>query len=494
MSAEERHDYFKERLYGFDIDPFALEVARLCLLLSDFPSRNGWRLAREDVFNSTKFTNVLKRARVVLCNPPFKDFGMDDPLRSETLSPRKPARLLQHVLSNIPSDGLIGFVLPRVFLDGESYSSIRRQLAERYEQIETVALPDKVFTSGVETALLLCKQPSHTHGRTLVAFTRIPDSWRERFLLDYSSPGTAREQKTPQEAAKNLKVLSLREVWTHLQSCDKLRDISNFHRGIEWQPPFDPEKYISPVDKPGFKPGVQSARSLKCFIAPPIVYLDTRQQSRKGDAFSLSWQKPKVIMNASRVSRGPWCIAAFPDDKGLIAYQDFIAIWPYPGWTIECLAAVLNGPVASAFVAVREDKLHIRLRQTLKYVPVPQLKSEQALGIAKRVKAFIRLSQDPSASAELLQILLQIDATILQAYNLPPPIERQLLEVFRCEERAVPDFLKDKMANYVDDLIRVRLADQLKVLDEDEQEQQETWKHLQKSLAERRLSFKKVSV
>ena len=39
-----RGPYLRSRLHGTDIDPFALELARLSLTLTDIPNPNGWDL------------------------------------------------------------------------------------------------------------------------------------------------------------------------------------------------------------------------------------------------------------------------------------------------------------------------------------------------------------------------------------------------------------------------------------------------------------------
>jgi hypothetical protein len=492
LSGEERHEYFKQRLYGFDLDPFAIEVAKLSLILSDFPSGDDWRLFAENVFASDRYANTLKRARIVLCNPPFGDFDVDDPLRASGLSPRKPARLLQKILEVAPKNVLLGFVLPRVFLDGASYKAIRIQLAERYDDIKVLALPDKIFTSDIETALLLCAHPSESHDIARVSFAHVPDSGRQRFLTDYETTGWETAELTPLVAANGFKVLPLQEVWRQLRHNCKLQEVATIHRGIEWQPPFDMDQYVSDVEKPHFKPGVLSARGVRCFVAPPLKYLDTRPKSQRGNALKLSWNRPKVLMNASRASRGPWCIAAFADSQGMIAYQDFTAVWPHPGWNVDVLAAILNGPVASAFVAVREDKLHIR-KVTLKTLPMPQLTQHQKTAIERYTHQYIRATARQMAQ-RAFESLLRIDATVLQGYNLPPPLERRLLSLFRWEDRPIPNEVKEVAGNYVESLIRLRLADQLQVLEEDEDGQRKTWRHLQEGLSESKLSFERLEL
>jgi hypothetical protein len=161
-------------------------------------------------------------------------------------------------------------------------------------------------------------------------------------------------------------------------------------------------------------------------------------------------------MNAVRVSRGPWCIAAFSDETGLICSQDFHGLWPSGKWTTKSLAAVLNAPVAAAFVAVRENKLHVR-KLTLEALPLPQLGTAEVETLGHYVDRYLRVVeklpsvQKPgwfssgdavpvsySLCEEAKQTLLQIDALVLKGYNLPPRLERQLLDFFRGAQRPVP--------------------------------------------------------
>src|SRR5206468_1385870 len=75
ISGEDRHAYLQQRLSGFDLDPFGLEVARDCLMLADYPNGDHWTLRRENVFApqriSPSYNRRLSEAGVVLCNPPF---------------------------------------------------------------------------------------------------------------------------------------------------------------------------------------------------------------------------------------------------------------------------------------------------------------------------------------------------------------------------------------------------------------------------------------
>ncbi len=69
-----QHEYLKRMIVGLEVDPFALEVARLSLMLVDYPNPNGWRLIQSDAFVDDSLTQLAENASVVVGNPPFEEF------------------------------------------------------------------------------------------------------------------------------------------------------------------------------------------------------------------------------------------------------------------------------------------------------------------------------------------------------------------------------------------------------------------------------------
>lgn len=449
MDGQERHNYFVKMLRGFEIDSFALEVSRLCLTLADFPNHNGWRLEEENVFTSKNFERQLKQARLVLCNPPFENFDKNASYRSHGII-QKPIAVLKKVLDHLPKEGLLGFVLPRYFISGKSYRNIRETLAKRFEEFEVVALPDRIFRHALlETCLLLGTVPRTKGSSVNIAFSEVKDKDRERFLSEYAVSRNDREYKTEYGAAQSFAVLPLNEIWERIKVLPKLEQIAEIHRGVEWQQPFDEKKYLSTTSKPGYVKGVNSAAGeFQYFHKPKPIYLLAKPQWQRGGAWKLQWDKPKVVMNAVRVSRGPWKIAAFVDESETRYTANFTCFWLKKSWTPKTLAALLNSPVAAAFVAAKETAKHI-LKTTLKSLPIPcELSPEQVRTIEGLVDDYVAAAKDNNATGLELwnatigepkarRILLQIDAEILRAYDLPPRLERKLLDFFRNARRPV---------------------------------------------------------
>jgi N-6 DNA Methylase len=454
MDGRKRHDYFKNMLSGFDNDTFGLEVARSCLMLADFPNADGWALEQENVFDapkkSPKFYAALRAASIVLCNPPFGTFSAFDRERFST-GAYKPVEILTRVLENIPDKGLLGFVMPQQLLSGDSYPAIRKQLAERYDELEVVSLPDKVFErSEQETALLLATHPRVKPKTVAINHRKVADAdaW-EAFNHRHTILREDKGRKTIAEAEKSLAVPDLTRVWSFLAGATKLRQAAaEIHRGIEWNKTIEEyrELLISATAKPGFKRGLPSAPRGKSFIyqRPPVAYLNVENENRKSDLpFTLPWESPKIITNAKRRSRGPWRLSAFVDTEGIICYQTYTCIWPTNDWKPTVLSAILNGYIANAFVtAIEGNHRDITLNTTLSEIPLPKLSEADIIKIDTLVGKYVAVTGregeeafwTPATETRLAGaagILNEIDALVLRAYKLPSQLLQEVLAYFR---------------------------------------------------------------
>jgi hypothetical protein len=260
--------------------------------------------------------------------------------------------------------------------------------------------------------------------------------------------------KSLDSAMQSFAVVDLREVWEYLATLRKLGQIATIHRGIEWQAPFDKDKYVSAKRKAGFRRGLLRLReknggegarnSTKLFsFEPPIgvCYLSFILEHRRGNAFELPWAKPKVIMNAVRRTRGAWRISAIPDYDGLAVYQNFHALWPSLDYSPEVIAALLNSPVASAFIAAYSRGRHVT-RIVLRQLPIPDLSHRERQDLERLVSQYTQGVGKLELEGDLERrdaraLLLEIDARLLRGYDLPPRLERVLLDLFRGRKRPV---------------------------------------------------------
>ena len=448
MTSDERHQYFVDMLSGIEIDPFAREVARLSLMLADYPNPDGWNLFGDDALASPIFEEELGKASIVLCNPPFERFKANErALYSDLSSVWKPAEILSRVLRKPPK--LLGFVLPRVFLEGGSYRQLRALLGSTYSSIEVLALPERVFQhSEAEAILLLCSgqnqgtvqlRTREVYQRDLVDFYTVHQSSYEvdRLVEDASTVFVDSMWQPP-----------LEDVWQATEGMSRLGEFASVHRGIEYNVPFTENEasLVAHEDRPGFVAGVHIVQdTAEPFVITTPVFLNADLKLMRTFAYKFPWNEPKLIVNASRQSRGPWNISASIDYRGLVCYRNFHGVWATGELPLEVLAAVLNSPVANAFVSARGGNRYIRAR-TLKAIPVPDFGASQKQRISSLVDLYAQTRQSwllegnltKEAQHRCLTLMRQIDAEVLKAYDLEPRVERMLLDYFSGHPRLGP--------------------------------------------------------
>lgn len=438
-SAQQRHKFFVEHLHGIEIDSFSIEVARMCLMLADFPEPNGWNLVKQDVFTGKKLKNIIAQTMVLVGNPPFENVEGKRPQTP------KPVELLRKTLPILPNNALVGMVLPRSFVDSSDYKSVRETFLNDFELISLTALPDRIFPhSDAETSIIVArKQKALSKGN--VIYREVKDNDREDFRIRHRVP---REDRVPQSYFNDkmngrIIVPLLQEVWGRLDGCHNLGEIADIRKGVEYKLKLGKEelnKIIRSESFPNSKPAITSVtEGFMQYVAEDTVYMLTNKRYRRletSTAWNLSWDKPKVIVPASRMSRGSWRFAAAIDKKGRIVSRRFYSIWPESETlSVEMLAALLNSPIAEAFTYAHSFQKDIPKR-VYSAIPIPDISSDTKQIIDSLVYRYLEVSQKDKIEAK--KILLQIDAKILKLYKLPPRLERKLLDIFWGQKRPVP--------------------------------------------------------
>ena len=164
------------------------------------------------------------------------------------------------------------------------------------------------------------------------------------------------------------------------------------------------------------------------------------------EAYLLPWDRPKVIINASRLSQDGWSIAAGIDLCGLVCTQRFHGVWPLADMPVEVLAAILNGPIANAYIKFRRGAARDNQKRILSDIPIPSLTSAQITQICLHVLDYQQNRQQwllhPDLAQQYEMACRQaqecIDADILSAYDLPPRLEREILDLFAGQRRPGP--------------------------------------------------------
>lgn len=441
LSGEDRHRFLVQRIRGAELDSFACEVATLSLVLADYPNANGWKIKTDDLFRPGALSCQLADISVVLCNPPWEDFDTEERLQYPEMSARsvsKPMAVLETVLDAKPE--AIGFVLPQGFLRQKQFAELRQRVAETYGRVEMTSLPDRIFQrAGLAAAVLVASEPRATDDAraTKLVSTVVEDHDRAAFLS--RGKVTAERRRSKFVTSGDLWIGQLDEIWEHLEHYPRLGDIASVHRGLQW---FTQGAGFSRTARESFKRGVlRPADSLQQYGITSTGFVDVSPEAayRQGP-LNRPWDRPKVLANAARISRGPWSLAGAVDTTGLVPSQAFFGIWPEdPSVPCEAIEAIINSPLASGFTSEQASIQHLT-NDLLRRLPVPNV--ERLRGLVEAVRRYRaarsssqeRVLQHPENERFLNRLLIEVDAAVLKAYDLPPKLERRLLEYFRGHE------------------------------------------------------------
>jgi len=438
-SGQQRHKFLVAHLHGIEIDVFSVEVALMCLMLADFPEPNGWDLVNADVFAGRTIENAAAKTMILVGNPPFENIEGRSP---ETPTP---VELLRRALPVLPAQSLLGLVLPRSFVDGADYKKEREIILNNFELISLTGLPDRIFLhSDMETAIIVARK--HDLRRNgFVAYREVKDQERESFRFRHrvTWEDNVLQSYFEEKMHGRLVVPLLREIWEYLEHYPKLGDVSDIRIGVQYDPKLVKGRFHEIIrNKPfnGSSPAIyKRTKGFLQFDAEDTVHIstdDNLRRKRARGAWDLNWEKPKVVIPASRISRGPWRYAAAIDNEGRIVSRGFYAVWPKTETlNVEILTALLNSPVAAAFTFAHSFQRTIPKR-VYEDIPIPEVSSDSGQIIYSLVRNYLDAQKNDTTKAK--DILLRIDAEILKLYELPPRLERQLLNIFWGYKRPVP--------------------------------------------------------
>jgi type I restriction-modification system DNA methylase subunit len=441
-NGKRRHEYFIKHLQGVEIDNFALEVANMCLTLADFPESNGWDLRQGNVFKDNILENFAKGTNVLLGNPPFeyeKYLGREKP---------KPALLLNRVLPVLPRDSYIGIILPNAFLDSGDYRETRDLLLRHFSLLHITNLPANTFIySSSETSIIIAKRGTYNKP---IYYADVNRKQIKEFKYNSSKTWEITLEHDYFLNKQNLKVPVLNEVWNYLKDYDRLDKVADIKIGVQNEPSLVTPKTDYKVDE--FKNSVPAIispqKDFYQYVSNQKYYIPAEKKVRRRKAWNYNWSQTKIIIPTGRISVGPWKFAAVIDYKSRYATRNFFAVWPTKeNISVETLSAILNSPLAAAFVYANSSGRSITKR-VYKKIPIPPNLDVFSEKITSMVKDYIMALKQLNYEEAHLRIL-DIDASILELYNLPPKFEHNLLKIFYDMKRPVPfDFYKYYPKNY----------------------------------------------
>lgn len=461
------HGYMRSHLRGVEADGFAIELAKLALTLADEPHVNSWAIQQTDMFAPGVLAKEAKKASILLSNPPYEAFADTHrrqyaKLRESVTATTKAVEMLKRTLPHLPTGGVFGVVMPVGVLHDKESKPVREELLRDFDLSEISVFADNLFEHGDhEVAVLMGRKKKPRTKPTTLMYRRVREAgiaaFKER--LAFSWEREVPPARFAQSEDADLRVRDLDELWNFLASYPSLSIVAAVRQGVSLQTGRQPTvERRDPVERPRDAVPAIVARYREVDITelPKQTWL---YQDRRD---VLHWRggtylgQPQVLVNYASQARAAWRLKAFYDGRGHAVTNKYTTVRPSgQGVNAFALWGVMNSPVANAFAHCGSLKRHT-FDGLLKTMPIPVPTSPgwpaiehaaaryRALAIAKAkarpAPANLFSPSSPATGpvltdAEVRGALLAMDAAVLRAYDLPPRLERQLLDFFTGVER-----------------------------------------------------------
>lgn len=451
------HKYAQRSLVGVEVDPFAREIARLSLTLADVPNPNGWRILDADIYQSGILQEKAREAMVLLCNPPFEDFTAKEKracqeVGQELTFNNKAAEMLWRTLPHMPEGALFGVVLPRRFLSKKNLAEIRRMVLCDFDIREICLLPKRIFRHAQHESLVLSgrKRTGRAMGNGMITYRQVSGDAFSDFRERYS----AHAQNVPQSMFINdtvcdLRLIILAEIWKYCR--EHLRDLGTVAEGGQGliykgrELPEDARTY----DVTRFRGAVEGYAVFNERVSlhglPHKYWMNLDREVIRRPAWGLQTGRAQILVNYAPVGKH-WRVKALIDRLGYPVTSRFLVFRPVNSeWSLNALWAVLNGPLANAYVFAHTTDRDIPAG-VMRQVPIPEYQKTSMCSVEKLVDEYFSLMEaaesryEAGIRDEAKSVLLRIDAEVLRLYDLPPKMEKRVLDLFSGSQRKGVDF------------------------------------------------------
>jgi len=448
---EKRHDYLKNHLIGIEKDSFAGEIARLALTLADIPNKDGWKIINRDIYEEDILSEAAKNAMIFFCNPPFEDFKKEKENYQALETNNKAAEVLKKVLYHLPSKSVFGVILPQGFLHKKNLANIRRYILENFELRGISTLPENgVFGQSKHPATVLLGRK--TTPKESISYTRVTKSGLETFKNTYQAEEeTISKDELYIAEDFSFKIPELKEIWDYCRQLPKFQEYAEIGRGIEYK---DFSKSVRKSKFPNAVKGFgrfEGKKDIKIDQLPDYYWLNTEPDDIENPRYGLKQNVSQIIANYARSGGDVWRIKAYLDSQGVPVTKHFLVIRPKSGKNISLsvIWALTNSPFTNAYMHCNCME-RLNMEGILRNMPVP-FKSQDLSKLEMLAKQYFELDHaeftlkdEEKSKREKKRCLLEIDAEILRLYDLPPRLERRLLDFFAGYQRKGVDFKFDR--------------------------------------------------
>lgn len=454
------HEYAKDRLVGIEFDSFAREIARLSLTMADVPNHNGWNIVDGDIYCGDVLSKNARSATILLCNPPFEDFKPNEQDDFEKVGGglrfhNKAAEMLWRTLPFMPEESVFGVILPRVFLHKRNLAELRKTILRDFELSQICTLPENVFTFAGHLSTLLLGRKGVAGRKSRIAngilYRHVPKEGLTRFREKYQG----RDQHVPLSKlcmgpTFDLRLRELGDIWDYCEeNLVKFSSICEGGQGLTYRGKNALEGAMI-FDKRRFAGAVRGYVSFNDDIVlhglPEEFWMSLAKEVIDRPRWGLRVGQPQILMNYARVSSGPWRIKALVDQQGHPVTSAFLTFQIQDeNWSLFSLWAILNSPIANAYVYCNSMERH-NLSGTVRAIPIPSCTKRVLQKLDGLAAEYFTLMEkgDSTFGVDIRDaarhLLLSIDAEVMRLYDLPPKMEKRVLDLFQGVQRKGIEF------------------------------------------------------
>jgi len=416
LDLVEVHEDTSRRLTGIDIDPLAVEIARLALLLNAMPAGNGWQVEQGDALNM----RVPCTATVVASNPPWRDIRSEHGRRAQLAD-----RFVRGMLAMVEPNGFLAVVLPAGWLSSRTSKTTREAIEDECGLLEIWRLPQDTFPRADMDAAVVFAQRNRPSGSYVFRRVRRERGWQARFL----EQACHADETYLANPHKRLRA----DTWLHgpldtyrasLSELPELASIALIGKGPVPAPP------VSARGGSGDWSWLRELRGTRAYAPVPgslLVPVHFPEEFKWRSSDGSEYKRPKVIVSGVRNPDIPWRLKVLPDLTGGIIPRESASI-VVPGEQTQervyALCALLGSSFASCWIdTLSARSIPIELLKTMPIPPAGTIWDELAEAGARIVElatqARLRASE-----------LIDVDRLVVSAYDLPDDAFVRLAEHF----------------------------------------------------------------
>jgi SAM-dependent methyltransferase len=416
LDLVEAHEDASHRLMGIDLDPLAVEIARLALLLNAMPAGNGWRIERGDALQAT----VSAKASVVVSNPPWGDIRSHHGRRVQVAD-----RFIRRMLTMVQPNGFLATVLPAGWLSSRTSKPVRREIEAECGLLEVWRMPQDTFPrADVDVAVVLA-QRDRPAGSYVFRRVRRSGDWKARFLEQARNA----DEVYLASAKRRLR----QDTWLHgpldvyrdlLAELPTLASIALVGKGPVPSPP------VKERGGSGDWLWLRKLSGTRAYVPVPrtlLMPVDFPGEFKWRTGDGSEYKRAKVMVSGVRNPDIPWRLKVLPDLSGGIIPRESVSIVVPNEQTpeqVHALCALLGSSFASCWIDVLSARsIPIDL---LKAMPIP---ADQAAW-EDLAAAGARIVDAATEDRLCAQDLAAVDRLVAAAYGLPGEAFAQLAQHF----------------------------------------------------------------